>query len=126
MGASRLPDCKQKVATKKKKKKKKKKFYKMCPFDQCSQRSKSGGAETRLGSWGEWTGPDHSRHSSMKFVGGQTCWNGPARSTAVYLHCGGDNSLTAVSEPNRCEYEMHFTTPAACHLTQPGSSHDEL
>jgi len=100
--------------------------YKMCPFDQCSQRGKSGGAETRLGSWGEWTGPDHSRHSSMKFTGGQTCWNGPARSTAVYLHCGGDNSLTAVSEPNRCEYEMHFTTPAACHLTQPVASHDEL
>ena len=100
--------------------------YKMCPFDQCSQRSKSGGAETRLGSWGEWTGPDHNRHSSMKFVGGQTCWNGPARSTAVYLHCGGDNTLTAVSEPNRCEYEMHFTTPAACYLSQPGSSHDEL
>ena len=37
----------------------------------------------------------------MKFTGGQTCWNGPARSTQVHLHCGGDNQLTAVSEPNR-------------------------
>ena len=42
-----------------------------------------------------------SRHASMKFTGGQTCWNGPARSTQVHLHCGGDNQLTAVSEPNR-------------------------
>ena len=37
----------------------------------------------------------------MKFTGGQTCWNGPARSSAVFLHCGGENTLTAVSEPNR-------------------------
>ena len=41
------------------------------------------------------------RHASMKFTGGQTCWNGPARSSAVFLHCGGENSLTGVSEPNR-------------------------
>ena len=41
------------------------------------------------------------RHASMKFTGGQTCWNGPARSSAVFLHCGGENSLTSVSEPNR-------------------------
>jgi len=99
--------------------------YKMCPFDMCSQRGKSGGAETRLGGWGEWTGPDHDRHASMKFTGGQTCWNGPARSTLVHLHCGGDNQLTAVSEPNRCEYEMHFTTPAVCSAAPP-SGHDEL
>merc|ERR1719225_422727 len=99
--------------------------YKMCPFDMCSQRGKSGGAETRLGGWGEWTGPEHDRHSSMKFTGGQTCWNGPARSTQVHLHCGGDNQLTAVSEPNRCEYEMHFTTPAVCSAAPP-PGHDEL
>ena len=67
--------------------------YKMCPFDFSSQRGKHGGAETRLGSWGEWTGPEEDKHSSMKFTGGQTCWNGPARSTQVYLHCGSDNIL---------------------------------
>ena len=98
----------------------------MCPFDQCSQRGKSGGAETRLGTWGEWTGPEQDRYAKMKFSGGQTCWNGPARSAIVYLHCGGENVLTAVSEPNRCEYEMHFTTPAACSNTPPPSGHDEL
>merc|ERR1719447_1572769 len=78
--------------------------YKMCPFDHCSQRPKHGGSETRLGSWG--------------------CWEGPARSTTVYLHCGTDNAVNAVSDPNKCEYEMHFTTPAICR--HPGASHDEL
>ena len=35
--------------------------YKMCPFDMSSQRGKHGGSETRLGSWGEWTGPESNR-----------------------------------------------------------------
>lgn len=101
--------------------------YKMCPFDFSSQRGKHGGAETRLGSWGEWTGPEEDKHSRMKFSGGQTCWNGPARSTEVFLHCGSENVLSAVSEPNRCEYEMHFTTPAVCRLHgQQEGQHDEL
>jgi len=93
--------------------------YKLCPFDHCSQ----GG--TRLGSWGSWSGPDDDRYSSMRFTGGQGCWNGPDRSTNVYLHCGAENTVTSVSEPNRCEYEMHFSTPAACKLP-PGFSHEEL
>merc|ERR1712142_73930 len=99
--------------------------YKMCPFDHCSQRGKHGGSETRLGSWGSWTGPDDDKYSSMKFTGGQGCWNGPARSTIVYLQCGAENTITSVTEPNRCEYEMHFSTPAACKLP-PGVGHDEL
>jgi len=99
--------------------------YKMCPFDHCSQRPKHGGSETRLGSWGSWEGGEGPmKYSIMKFTGGQGCWNGPARSTTVYLHCGTDNAVNAVSEPNKCEYEMHFTTPAICR--HPGASHDEL
>merc|ERR1719244_2071181 len=102
--------------------------YKMCPFDHCSQRGKHGGSETRLGSWGEWVGPEgEGRYSKMKFTGGQGCWNGPARSTLVHLHCGTENHLNQVSEPSRCEYEMHFTTPAACNkLLEAGLGHDEL
>ena len=41
--------------------------YKMCPFDMCSQRGKSGGAETRLGGWGEWTGPEHDRSAGYLY-----------------------------------------------------------
>jgi len=98
--------------------------YKMCPFDMCSQRPKNGGSETRLGSWGNWEGSSDNKYSAMKFSGGQGCWNGPARSAKVHVHCGIDNTLSTVSEPNRCEYEMHFYTPAACH--KPVGGHDEL
>jgi len=99
--------------------------YKMCAFDYCSQRGKHGGSETRLGNWEEWKGPEGDRYSKMKFSGGQGCWNGPARSSLIHVECGTDNQLTAVSEPNRCEYEMKFTTPAACRKPEP-LPHDEL
>jgi len=103
--------------------------YKVCPFDHCSQAGKHGGSSTRLGSWGEWVGPEgQGRYSVMKFTGGQQCWNGPARTSTVHLHCGTENTVTHVSEPNRCEYEMHFTTPAVCGKSSPSPSigHDEL
>jgi len=99
--------------------------YKMCPFDSCSQRNKNGGAETRLGSWHNWVGSNGAKYSKMKFHNGQGCWNGPSRSATVIVRCGTDNILSQVTEPNRCEYEMHFQTPAACHKPEPGL-HDEL
>ena len=47
----------------------------------------------------------------------------------VKLSCGTSNEIVGASEPNKCEYEYQFKTPAAC--TKPPSLvstdlHDEL
>ncbi|PIK50155.1 putative glucosidase 2 subunit beta [Apostichopus japonicus] len=105
--------------------------YKLCAFDKASQRSKSGGSETSLGKWGEWSGPADNKYSEMKYTGGLKCWNGPDRSCVVKLKCGKENQLMGASEPERCVYEFTMTTPALCNkkidLTSGNmDGHDEL
>lgn len=100
--------------------------YKMCAFDSATQRSKSGGSETRLGNWDKWSGPDSDPYSQMTYNKGSQCWNGPTRSAKVNLKCGSTNVITSVSEPSRCEYLYTFETPAACKEIPNLQQHDEL
>ncbi|XP_056632366.1 glucosidase 2 subunit beta-like [Diorhabda sublineata] len=104
-------------------------IYKLCLFDKTTQQPKSGGSNVRLGFWGHWSGPEHNKYEQMTFESGQSCWNGPKRTTVVRVTCGSDNQVLSVSEPNRCEYFFEFVTPAACQeapVVENEDLHDEL
>jgi hypothetical protein len=44
------------------------------------------------------------------------------------MRCGTENSVTSVSEPNRCEYMFEFETPSICQVVEGTETqgHDEL
>ncbi|XP_069737601.1 glucosidase 2 subunit beta isoform X2 [Phaenicophaeus curvirostris] len=101
-------------------------IYRLCPFKRVSQKPKHGGADTNLGTWGSWSGPEDDRFRSMRYEQGTGCWQGPNRSTTVKLTCGTETAVTAASEPSRCEYLLELVTPAACRGPPEHDEHDEL
>lgn len=100
--------------------------YKLCAFQKMVQHSKSGGRETLLGNWEAWDGPADHLFSSMKYSNGEKCWNGPNRSCRVLLRCGAVDELLSVSEPDRCQYQVEFSSPAACSDINDSFPHVEL
>lgn len=86
-------------------------IYEVCPF--ASSKQKEGHQSTSLGSWSGFEDRDGAK--VMKFTGGQTCWQGPARSLTVLLRCGSEDQLISVEEPSKCVYEIVMQTPAVCH-----------
>ena len=44
----------------------------------------------------------------------------------VKIECGTTNEIYAASEPNRCEYEFKYRTPAACASLPPPIQRDPL
>ena len=86
--------------------------YEVCFFDKASQ--KEGGSTTRLGSFKKYNTEDQT----MEFTGGQTCWNGPARSLKAKFSCGEETKLLKIDEPNKCVYEADIETPLVCDIKE--------
>lgn len=99
--------------------------YEHCFLDRTKQNSKKGGLPVQMGKFiriGSVSVDDVSetgeivpvQKASLEYANGQTCWNGPARSTTVILECGEENEIQKVMEDEKCVYSMIVTTPAAC------------
>uniref|UniRef100_A0A7E4WDT6 Glucosidase 2 subunit beta n=1 Tax=Panagrellus redivivus TaxID=6233 RepID=A0A7E4WDT6_PANRE len=89
-------------------------IYKFCPFDKTTQKDSSGYSEVTLGYWKGWAGPEANKYAAQQYDRGQSCWNGPERSTFVAIKCGAETKVTAVVEPAKCEYQFNVETPVAC------------
>ncbi|KAM5449642.1 hypothetical protein MaudCBS49596_004763 [Microsporum audouinii] len=99
--------------------------YELCWMEQTKQKSKKGRGDTTMGRFEKISSivVDEATPSgqivqktkvTLLYTNGQTCWNGPSRSTTVILECGENSELTKVSEDEKCIYSMFVTTPAVC------------
>lgn len=84
--------------------------YSVCPFGRANQDGTSLGSFTGYKANADGT----KNYSVMLFTGGQTCWNGPARSITVTFECGMEDKLLHVDEPEKCTYAARASSPAAC------------
>ncbi|EFQ97765.1 hypothetical protein MGYG_00806 [Nannizzia gypsea CBS 118893] len=99
--------------------------YEHCWMEQTKQKSRRGRADTTMGRFEKISSivVDEVTPSgqivqktkvTLVYTNGQTCWNGPARSTTVILECGENNEIIKISEDEKCIYSMFATSPAAC------------
>jgi protein kinase C substrate 80K-H len=116
--------------------------YEVCWYGQSTQKSKKGSGNTGLGNFvriDREIVDEEERHDGkglgkgvrmvLRYENGQHCWNGPARSTSVWLGCAETEEIWRVSEAEKCVYKMEVGTPAACEdLHEPGvqPGRDEL
>ena len=67
-----------------------------------------------LGKWSKWSDDGKVMH----FTGGQSCWQGPARSARVTMTCGAQNRIFSADEPEVCNHVLEMESPAACSKEQ--------
>jgi len=68
------------------------------------------GASTVLGKFKEF----QDNYKTIIYDNGAQCWKGPKRSVTVKLICGPENEILKISEPNKCEYLLEFSSPGSC------------
>ncbi|CAM9956560.1 unnamed protein product, partial [Phaeothamnion confervicola] len=83
--------------------------YEMCPYGEARQNEGSGTGGVSLGRWKRLLTEDPARAAAAAEA--PRCWNGPARSLRVQLHCGAAEKVLSVEEPETCSYVMEFATP---------------
>lgn len=100
--------------------------YEHCFLEKTKQIPKKGGATVTMGNFvriGTTTVDEvdsvsgeirQVEKTALEYANGQTCWNGPARSTTVILECAEENEILKVTEDEKCVYSMIVTTPAVC------------
>ncbi|KKZ57835.1 protein kinase C substrate 80K-H [[Emmonsia] crescens] len=99
--------------------------YELCWMEKTKQIPQKGGSHTTMGTFSAFTTVTVDEQNSagkvvpqekmaLEYTNGQTCWNGPARSTKIVLDCGEKDEILKVTEDEKCVYSMFVTTPAAC------------
>lgn len=104
--------------------------YQLCMFGNMTQQKLSSADSlqhqqllsnrpTLLGVWSGWL-IKADQLTGLTLEGGSSCSDRESkaalllRQAQVLLHCGPRNELTAVTEPDRCRYLAHFSTPLVC------------
>lgn len=113
--------------------------YEHCFLDSTKQIQKKGGSNMSMGKFtriGSTSVEELSETGevitiekvALEYERGQSCWNGPNRSTKVILECGEQNEILKIAEDEKCVYSMLVTTPAVCAggEKEASSSKDEL
>ncbi|KAJ6109527.1 hypothetical protein N7486_001762 [Penicillium sp. IBT 16267x] len=99
--------------------------YEHCFLDSTKQVAKKGGSITSMGKFTKiaLTTVEELNDAgdlitvekiALEYENGQSCWNGPNRSTKVVLECGEENEILKTAEDEKCVYSMLVTTPAVC------------
>jgi len=103
--------------------------FEHCPFEKVKQYEN----KRMIASLGDYASFD-TDSLELKYTQGARCWQGPPRSCTVKLVCGAEEDLLTVDEPERCTYEIKYSTPAICSESEAerleavskGEEHDEL
>ncbi|CAG7993540.1 unnamed protein product [Penicillium salamii] len=99
--------------------------YEHCFLESTKQNQRKGGSSVSMGKFskvGTTTVEEvneageviNVEKTVIEYTRGQSCWNGPNRSTKVILECGEENQILKTAEEEKCVYAMLVTSPAVC------------
>lgn len=88
--------------------------YEFCFYGGASQKSTKDNSVVNLGKFSKVVYDDPANTLVLEYENGAKCWSGPIRRATVSLTCGKNNEILQVTEPERCEYFIRGTSPAAC------------